>query len=482
MLEVILTYPTPDGSEEIPLGDGRLSMGRGSEADLRFADDGLSRLHATVYREGDRVWVLDENSTNGTQVNGSPVSPSGTPLKNGDSIKIGHYTIIRVFVSEKEQAPAPSSGASAGNPVAVSSGAPASFPILPVALIAVAFLVIAASAVFIGVKTLGKNDPVIAEKTPYEDERDFPEDDVDSADKTPTPTPKTKQTPASNANDQTSDASSNLTETPQPNQKPPVALPVGKRYQQMTEEEKSRYVEARSEKVARLIGNRSGEAIPPEAVARIKSFVNGYASRANTGRLSGCRFGDNLQATLERASKNAPFIVRAFNEQGIDPQIGLYLAMIESEHCVCLQSPTGPLGMFQFTKATGENYGLKTIKGASPSNPDERCEPEPAAHAAAKYMKFLTGRYGTGPLSVPLAIGSYNSGEGGLSTNLKTALESQGGQERSFWTLIANSEKLAKQFQMENIKYVPKFFAAAIVGENPQDFSVDMQPLSTYTK
>ncbi len=39
-----------------------------------------------------------------------------------------------------------------------------------------------------------------------------------------------------------------------------------------------------------------------------------------------------------------------------------------------------------------------------------------------------------------------------------------------------------KQFNNENIKYVPKFFATAIIGENPQDFGVNLQPLSTYIK
>jgi hypothetical protein len=231
-----------------------------------------------------------------------------------------------------------------------------------------------------------------------------------------------------------------------------------------------------------MIGNRTSGEIPPLAIDKIKGFLDAYAKRVNVKPLSSCKFGDNLQITYERASKNAPFIIHAFNQEGVDPQIGMYLAMIESEHCVCLQSPTGPLGMFQFTKATGENYGLSVFKGASPSNPDERCKPEPAARAAAKYMKFLTGRYGTGPSSVPLAIGSYNSGEGGLSTNLKTALESNEGLPRDFWSLIANGEKLSKQFQSENFKYVPKFFAAAIIGENPTDFGLTLNPLSTYTK
>ena len=76
MLEVILTYPTDEGSREIALEDGKLSFGRGSEADYRFDDDGLSRLHATIHREGENVWIADENSTNGSFVNGEKVKPN----------------------------------------------------------------------------------------------------------------------------------------------------------------------------------------------------------------------------------------------------------------------------------------------------------------------------------------------------------------------------------------------------------------------
>jgi len=122
------------------------------------------------------------------------------------------------------------------------------------------------------------------------------------------------------------------------------------------------------------------------------------------------------------------------------------------------------------------------VKGATDKNGDVRCDPEPAARAAASMMKMLTARFGTDPSSVPLAIGSYNSGQNGLSRNLEKALASNSGLERDFWTLIANGEKLSKQFQAENFKYVPKFFAAAIIGENPQDFGLKLQPLSTYSK
>ena len=108
MIEVVLTYPTPEGSREIALERERTSFGRGSESDHHFDDDGLSRLHATVYRDGPRVWIVDENSTNGTFVNGTEVSPGGTPLENGDSIRIGHQTTlnVRIFEESAEKAAA----------------------------------------------------------------------------------------------------------------------------------------------------------------------------------------------------------------------------------------------------------------------------------------------------------------------------------------------------------------------------------------
>ncbi len=483
MREVLLTFPTPEGSEEISIVEGRITFGRGSDADHRFHDAGLSRLHASVYRENDRIWIVDENSANGTFVNGTSVGPAGVPLENGDSISIGNETILKVWVKQAAaEAPSPSIGAPVRQQPTqtLSSGSPMS--LVPILLIAFAILIVSVSGVIVAFKVFGwGNGETVQSRN---DEEDLFE--LSDTKAKVTPTPKGNATTTSevrpNGSDQLPVDSTSNSELPVPTSSPVVTVPSGKKYLDMSDTEKRTYVAERSMRMAQVIGNRSSDQIPPLAVDKIKSFVDAYAKRINVKPLGGCRFGDNLQVTYERASKNAPFIVRAFNEKAIDPRIGLYLAMIESEHCVCLQSPTGPLGMFQFTKSTGENHGLKTISGASPSNPDERCEPEPSARAAASYMKSLTGRYGTGPSSVPLAIGSYNSGEGGLSSNLVKALESGSGVERDFWTLISKGDILSKQFQSENFKYVPKFFAAAIVGENPQDYGLKLQPLSSYSR
>jgi hypothetical protein len=479
MLDVRLTYPTPEGSREISVDPGRITFGRG-DVTVRFDDEGLSRVHATVYREGERVWIVDENSSNGTFVNGVQVFGSGTPLKNGDNIKIGNSTSMNVRMSEQHLPPPvfqPNVAPMGSQSVESAATAFSLMSILPIALIAVAFLVISVSAVVIGYKLFfsGGQQQVV--------QTDGLDDDFDTPEKKSSPTPKTSGT---NTAATSSNGNTSITDSPSGNSSTTtVSLPAGKQYLSMSETERRQYLAERAMKIAQVIGNNSSEAIPDAAIDKIKAFTDGYAKRLNVKAGGGCKFGDNLQSTYERASKNAPFIVKAFNEKGTDPRIGLYLAMIESEHCVCLQSPTGPLGMFQFTFSTAKlhftpNDGV--IKGASPSSPDERCKPEPAARAAASYMKALTGRYGTGPSSVPLAIGSYNSGEGGLSTNLVKALESNSGLPRDFWTLIAKGDILSKQFQSENFKYVPKFFAAAIIGENPQDFGLKLQPLSTYNR
>lgn len=480
--KIVLICSAPDGSREFTLENGELKMGRG-EVDLRFADNSLSRHHATLFRENDRLWILDNNSTNGTFVNDAPVAPNGTILQNGDVIQIGNETMVKIqFAASKQISKKPQSPQSKN---AADNLSRANSHYLPLSLIAVAIAVIGLTIFVVASKAFINQDSGATEQAATgqdnSDDEDLPEEkNLNSNRKKPKPvrTPETlnaNQSPASE----------------KPEEKPTEIkqnLPVAptKTYAQMSEAEKRLFIEKEARLVAEMIGNQSGDAAPPEAVERIKVFVDAYAKRLRSVRKDDCTargwVTSDLQTLIERASQNARFIVPAFNSEGIAPQIGLYLAMIESEHCVCLQSPTGPLGMFQFTKATGKQFGLDTRPGASPTNPDERCEPNKAAPAAAKYVKFLTGRYGTGSLSVPLAIASYNSGEGGLSTNLQTALAGEFNQERSFWTLVANQTKLSSQFQKENIKYVPKFFAAAIVGENPVVFGVKMQPVSSNTK
>ncbi|MBX7061071.1 MAG: transglycosylase SLT domain-containing protein [Pyrinomonadaceae bacterium] len=471
---------------EIVLEKEHTTIGRATDVDLQLDDQGLSRLNSTIYLDADTVRIVDNGSTNGTLVNDEPASADGTILDDGDVVKMGSSTVLK-FKKVADEAPANADDhvqpdvsaaafAPATAPVAVPPPAPTPLNYLPLAIIVGAIFVIGISAAVIAMTAFsGKGE--VATTNPYTGD-----DPTSSSDRDGDPGSTPTSSPSIQGSSQTDTNTSSNSDLPTAQSTPVKPDLPAKQYSAMTDAEKRAYIEDRAMRVAQIIGNSTSEKIPPDAVTRIKSFVDAYVSRTKVKPLSGCRFGDNLQATYTRASKNAPFIIRAFNEKGMDPRIGLYLAMIESEHCTCLQSPTGPLGMFQFTQATGRLHGLNIIPGATPAHPDERCEPEPASRAAASYMKALAGRYGTGPSSIPLAIGSYNSGEGGLSSNLEKALSSGTGLPREFWTLIEKSDMLSKQFQSENFKYVPKFFAAAIIGENPRDFGLDLNPISTYTK
>jgi len=71
----------------VPVGETALVIGRLPEVDLVLEDPNVSRRHAEIYRSGQEVVLRDLGSTNGTKVNGSPVST--VTLADGDEIIIG---------------------------------------------------------------------------------------------------------------------------------------------------------------------------------------------------------------------------------------------------------------------------------------------------------------------------------------------------------------------------------------------------------
>jgi hypothetical protein len=79
--------------------------------------------------------------------------------------------------------------------------------------------------------------------------------------------------------------------------------------------------------------------------------------------------------------------------------------------------------------------------------------------------------------SVTLVLLSYNRGPEWVRNTLRE-LRGTPNYQRNFWTLFAHRHKMDETFQNENAGYVPRFFAAAIIGENPQRFGLQMPPLS----
>ncbi|MFF3584785.1 FHA domain-containing protein [Streptomyces mirabilis] len=63
-------------------------------------DPGVPHKHALLIQQPDSTWpLIDQNSTNGTTVNGveDPIDPFvPVPLKDGDRVHVGHWTTITI--------------------------------------------------------------------------------------------------------------------------------------------------------------------------------------------------------------------------------------------------------------------------------------------------------------------------------------------------------------------------------------------------
>ncbi len=431
MLEITLTVQSPEGTKQVPVAEGRLTIGRSDKADLCLNDTGLSRLHASIYREGERVWILDEGSTNGSFVNGQPVPAAGLPLANGDEIRLGNNTMIAVKLVDPEAAHAPSGP----------SPKPTRLPLAAALTIVVAGLIgIAMLLSYLSNKQNDQPQPGAGEMNAESNGSEV---------------------------DQARSYAVRISPTPL-NSVSPTTL-WRKLYLQMTERERVEFIDQRAQHIALMMGNRP-YAFTDEVLGHIKTYVNGYAGRANSSSTQ--LWGEGLRSLYGRATQYAPYIIRAFNARGVPPVVGLYIVMIETEYHECLESPVGAQGLFQFMPETARAYGV---------DPADRCKIEKMAPAAAHYMADRIAEFGTDSMSVALGIAGYNRSPDSIRRDLHEVLDPNN-KERSFWTLIANKEELDHFFQRENVRYVPKFFAAAIVGETPWAFGLEINPLSTYTE
>ncbi len=87
---------------QVTIGRRRHSTGDTPDIDLSVPpeDPGVSHQHAVLVQQPDGTWaVVDQNSTNGTTVNGSeePIQPFvPVPLQDGDRVHVGAWTTITI--------------------------------------------------------------------------------------------------------------------------------------------------------------------------------------------------------------------------------------------------------------------------------------------------------------------------------------------------------------------------------------------------
>ena len=83
------------------LSPERVRVGRSQDSELWLSDDGVSRRHANLQREGNTYVLEDESSANGTFVAGVKITRH--ELKDGDIIQFGPTAVFRYTLSDESQ-------------------------------------------------------------------------------------------------------------------------------------------------------------------------------------------------------------------------------------------------------------------------------------------------------------------------------------------------------------------------------------------
>jgi membrane-bound lytic murein transglycosylase D len=143
----------------------------------------------------------------------------------------------------------------------------------------------------------------------------------------------------------------------------------------------------------------------------------------------------------QRAESLVPRLKEIFHGHGIPPEL-VWMAEVESTFNPQARSPVGAAGLFQLMPATARHLGLDLEPD------DQRFDPDKNADAAARYLKYLHGRFD----DWPLAIAAYNGGEGRVGGLLR--------QRRA-----SNFDAIASALPAETRMYVPKVLATIRVRE-----------------
>lgn len=160
----------------------------------------------------------------------------------------------------------------------------------------------------------------------------------------------------------------------------------------------------------------------------------------------------NTTLMLKRSRRYFAQIVPILRQQGI-PEDLKYLMAIESSLDPNALSAAGAAGLWQFTKATAQTYGLEVG-----TEVDERYNIEKETVAACKFLKDAYRKYG----DWMTVAASYNAGQGGISRRRETQKQ---------------TSALELWLPEETARYMFRLLAVKMFFENPASFGFNV-PMS----
>jgi membrane-bound lytic murein transglycosylase D len=157
----------------------------------------------------------------------------------------------------------------------------------------------------------------------------------------------------------------------------------------------------------------------------------------------------HMQNWIYRSGLYMPMMKKIFKEHGLPPELA-YLSMPESGLDPTARSWARAVGLWQFTRGTGNLYGLRTNWWY-----DERRDPVKSTEAAASYLRDLYDRYG----DWYLVLASYDCG------SVNRAIRRSHGRT-NFW-------EIKRHLPREARNYVPQYIAVTLIAMNPKEYGFD---------
>ena len=187
--------------------------------------------------------------------------------------------------------------------------------------------------------------------------------------------------------------------------------------------------------------------IPPEFIDRVNHYIE---------QDQGPDHAVIARALIESRGE-IQTIRKILEEEQLPPDLA-YIPLVEGALGTDHISAAGAVGPWQFTAATAKAYGLRVD-----SHVDERKDLVKSTRASCKYLRDLILDFGSGS-SVMLALAAYDSGtpkvRQAVSRTVRDPIK-----QRNFWYLYR-----ARALPLETREYVPKVFAAILIGRNPHRF------------